>query len=74
MGWCLMTAGTIGFLLGLRFHILALVAASGLTSLLCLAFVLIASASLTTALLLTFGALTALQLGYLAGAALSRRV
>ena len=63
-----LAAGGAGFLLGLRYKVPALVAASGLTVLACIPFALLVDMGVLSVLLITFGLLGMLQVGYLGGA------
>ena len=67
MVWVFVAAGGAGFLLGLRYRLPALVAVSGLAFLVCVPFALFAEMRLLSALLITFGLLGMLQVGYLGG-------
>jgi hypothetical protein len=68
MIWVFVTAGGAGFLLGLRYKLPALIAVSGLTFLVCFPVALLAEMGLLPALLIAFGLLGVLQVGYLGGA------
>ena len=71
MIWVFVAAGGAGFLLGLRYKVTALVAVSGLTFLVCAPFALLAEMGSQSVLLITFGLLGTLQVGYLGGVVLA---
>lgn len=71
MLWELLTVGGSGLLIGLWPRAPAIVTASGATGIAFVALVPFTQWSLLTAVLLGFGSLTALQLGYLVGVTLA---
>ena len=64
-------AGVLGLLLGLRYRISALLAASGVTALVCLFVALFKGLTPLSAAVITFTLLGVMQLGYLIGLMLS---
>jgi hypothetical protein len=69
--WAVAIAGGTGLLLGLCLRAPAAIAASGATFIGCLALAPLMQWSPLAAVLLGFGSLTALQMGYLAGVTLT---
>jgi hypothetical protein len=71
MLWELGAGGAIGLLLGLRFRLPALLAASGAMAAACLTVAFCSASKPLIAVGMTFAALGVLQLGYVAGLLLS---
>ena len=71
MLWAVITVGGMGLLLGLRLRAPAVIAASGATVIAWIALTPLTQWSLLTAVLLSVGSLTALQIGYLVGVTLA---
>ena len=67
MLWALAGAGGMGLLLGLKFRVPALIAATWLTAAGCLSLAFFLDLGLLPALVFTFASLGVLQVGYLAG-------
>ena len=67
MLWALAGAGGMGLLLGLRFRVPALIAATWLTAAACLSLAPFMDLGLMPTLVFTFASLGVLQVGYLAG-------
>jgi len=67
----LVLAGGLGFLLGLRYRVTAVVPASAAAAVLAPCIAYLGGAELWAVLLAAFGAVVALQLGYLGGLLLS---
>ena len=70
MIWVFLAAAAAGFFVGLRCKVHALGAVSGLTFLACVSFALFSDMGRLSLLLITFGLLGVLQVGFLGGAAL----
>lgn len=73
MLWVIAAAGPLGVLLGLRYKVASLIAASGAVAVLICAFTLWASWPLEPSALTILGSLVALQAGYFIGLLLSGR-
>ena len=71
MLWPVITIGGMGLLLGLWLRAPAIIAASGVTVIPFIALAPLAQWSLPAIVLLCFGSLTALQIGYLVGVTLA---
>ena len=71
MLWAVITIGGMGLLLGLRLRAPAAIAASGVTVIAFIALAPLTQWSLLTAVQLSVGSLTALQIGYLVGVTLA---
>ena len=65
------TGGSLGLLLGIWFRVPALVAASGVTAVVCLSVAPFTELGLASAVAMTFALVGVLQVGYLAGLVLS---
>ena len=74
MLWALALVSGMGLLLGLRLRVPAVLAASGILVVSCIAVMPFTGWSLLPAAAFIFGLLTALQCGYLVGALLSPRI
>jgi hypothetical protein len=74
MLWALALASGMGILLGLRLRALSVLIASAFLVVFCVAIILFADWALREAAAFIFGALVALQCGYLVGLLLSPRI
>ena len=71
MLWALVTIGGMGLLVGLWLRVPAIIAASGVTVIALIALAPLTQWSLLAIVLLGFGSLTVLQIGYLVGVTLA---